>query len=335
MTDQAIINRRIYLLLDDHGGRSQTFKTQVGTENLLIQTAFEANELAGMRNDLEILDGAIIDFHLNTSTRPGYEYLRYPCTEPDCPDIAAGGGSVDHVERARREHDWHATAGIPQVNVTTGLGAMLYVKQHAPDTALYGFCELNANHSLMFQLAARVWLQASAINAQTSPSTIQHALMSDTPERFLPINQQLSRAEEGFTQLADSLNFLTLPAEAFDWLNGYRQCGYRGTLAEFTNVVKARFGGRGLESDVYVQIMCRWQAALHRILTAFDMDTGGWPDLRTAKSARHWNGHNPVLDFLKSHDYHTFFTAPDTRAALSYHRANQLRIAAEDPYGGY
>ena len=121
MTDHSTADRRIYLLLDDHGGRSRMFKYQVGTENLLIQTVFEANELADLRNDLEVLDGAIIDFHLNTSTGSDYEYLRYPCTEPDCPDIAADGGSADHLERARREHDWHITAGIPEVNVTTGL----------------------------------------------------------------------------------------------------------------------------------------------------------------------------------------------------------------------
>lgn len=327
--------RRIYLLLDDHGARNRQFEEQVSADNLFVEAAFEANQLAGMRRDLEVFDGAIVDFHLNTATGSSYEHLRYPCTEANCPDLASAGKSQADAERAHQEHSWHADAGIPEVDVTTGLGAMLYIKQHAPDVTLYGFCEFGANHSIMFQLAARVWLQSSAINAETPFPAIQHALLSENPEDFLPINRQLGRAEAGFSQLTDSLDFLTRDAEAFDWLNAYRMCGYRGTLAEFTNVVKTRFGGRGLESDVYVQIMCRWQAALHRIMTALDMDTSGWPDLRTAKSARHWNDRNPVLDFLKNHDYHTFFTAPDTRAALAYHRANQCRIADQDPYGGY
>lgn len=163
MTDTA--DRRVYLLLDDHGARIKLFQKQISTEQLVIETAVEAIELAEMRHDLEVLDGAIVDFHLNTSTRPDYEYLRYPCTEVDCPDIAAAGGSAAGVARAHEEHAWH-TADIPEVNVTTGLGAMLYLKQHAPDTALYGFCEQSAGHSLMFQLAAHVWLKASAINAE-------------------------------------------------------------------------------------------------------------------------------------------------------------------------
>lgn len=171
--------------------------------------------------------------------------------------------------------------------------------------------------------------------SETPPADIQRALLSDTPEDFLPINDQLARAAEGFTQLTDSLSFLTRRAEAFDWLNAYRMCGYRSTLAEFTNVLRSRFGDRGLEADVYVQIMCRWQAALYRIMTAFGGDISGWPDLRTAKSARHWNDHNPVLDFLKSQDYHTFFTAPDTRAALAYYRADQQRIADQNPLGDW
>lgn len=334
MTDQTA-DDRVYLLLDDHGARIRQFQEHISTEQLTIETASEANELAAMRQDLEVLDGAIVDFHLNTPTRADYPYLRYPCTEADCPDIAAAGGREADVARAHREHAWHATAGIPEVNVTTGIGAMLYIKQHAPDTALYGFCELSANHSLMFLLAARAWLQSSAINAETPAEAIQQALMSDAPEDFLPINRQLAQAEAGFTQLTDSLTFLTRSAEAFDWLNVYRQCGYRGSLAEFKNMLRERFDVRTLEADIYIEIMCKWQAALTRIMMAFGMDTSGWPDLRNVRSAKHWDQHNPVLDFLKSHDYHTFFTAPDTRAALAYHRANQLRIAAESPLGGY
>ena len=45
---------------------------------------------------------------------------------------------------------------------------MLYIKQHAADVALYGFCELSARHSLLFLCGAHMWLGASAINADSS-----------------------------------------------------------------------------------------------------------------------------------------------------------------------
>jgi hypothetical protein len=131
-----------------------------------------------------------------------------------CPDIGASGASEEDVARAHVEHAWHAAAGIPAVDVTTGLGAMLYVKQHARDVPLYGFCELSASNSLLLLLAARTWLGASAINAETRPDDLRRALLSDTPEDRLPINAQLAKAVGGFEQLTDSLAFLTRTAEA-------------------------------------------------------------------------------------------------------------------------
>lgn len=327
--------RRLYLLLDDHAARTNQFEEHVSTEHLIIRTADEARELAENKDDLEVLDGAIVDFHLNTSRRPDYAYLRYPCTLEDCPDLGAVGAAAEDVTRAHAEHAWHTTADIPSVDVITGLGAMLYIKQHAPDVPLYGFCELSAHHSLLFLMAARVWLGASAINAETPADEMRRALMSDYPEVSLPINAQLAKAAEGFEKLTDSLNFLTRPAEAIDWLNAYRQAGYRGTLAEFKSLLNKRFGVKTLESDIYVEIMCRWQGALFRIMEAFNLDTSDWPSLRNVQSARHWDARNPVLDFLKDYDFQTFFTAPDMRAALAYHRANQTRPADEDDLGGY
>ncbi|WP_370500194.1 hypothetical protein NWT09_31080 [Mycolicibacterium sp. jd] len=324
-----------YLLLDDHGARVRVFENQVSGRDVEVMTMPEAIELEEIKHDLEVLEGAIVDFHLNTPTRPGYTYLRYPCAEPDCPNLAEAGASPEDSARALKEHAWHVSAGIPSVDVTTGLGAMLYIKQHAPGTALYGFCELNAKHSLLFLLAARVWLGASAINAEYPPDQIRQALTSDSPEDHLPINKDLANAAPGFEQLTDSLKFLTRQPEAFDWLNVYRAAGYRSTRAEFKALLEKHYGIKTLESDLYIKIVCTWQAALHRMLTAFRQDTGGWPDLRNVDSAAHWNDNNPVLDFLKDRDYQTFFTAPDTRAALAYYRADMKRRSAEDPLGGY
>lgn len=328
-------SQRVYLLIDDHGARSRWFQTALGADDLNIQVAVEANELRELKDDLDTLDGAIVDFHLNTSMRADYPYLRYPCLLDNCPDVAAANYSGEDVEHAHREHAWHAEAGIPQVDVTTGLGAMLYIKQHAPNVPLYGWCELSANHSQMFLLAAWTWLGASAINAETSIADLRNALLSESPEKLLPINDQMAKAAVGFEKLTDSLSFLTGPAEAFDWLNIYRHCGYRNTTAEFKSLLQQRAGRRTLEGDIYVKILCRWQAALQRIATSFNVSTEGWPDIRTARDTGHWDNRNPVLDFLKSHDYQTFFTATDTRAALAYYRANQQRLSMEDELGGF
>lgn len=335
--------QQTYLLLDDHGGRAAQFKKRISNENLVVQILFEAVELRENKDDLTMLDGAIIDFHLETSQRPGYPYLRYPCAERHCPVLLSHEFTEAQIESARVEHDWHATAGIPQVDVTTGLGAMLYIKQHAPDVALFGFCELSAEHSFLFLNAAHLWLGASAINAEYGPDDIRKALTSSVPEDFLPINRQLMAAESAFSDLTDSLGFLNRSAEAFDWFDVYRSCGQQNTLAEFKRGLARRFGIRTLESDVYTRAMCRWQSALARMLLAFNMNVGDWPDLRPVRAklkeghsdARYWDAHNPVLDFLKLADYHTFFTAADTRAALAYHRANQQRRLAEDPFGGF
>ncbi len=335
--------QQTYLLLDDHGGRAAQFKKRIASADVIIQTFFEAVELRDNKDDLTMLDGAIIDFHLETPRRPGYPYLRYPCTEKDCPDLRSDEFTTSQIEAARAEHDWHVTAGIPQVDVTTGLGAMLYIKQHAPDVALFGFCELSAEHSFLFLNAAHLWLGASAINAEYGPEDIREALSSGAAEDFLPINRQLMAAEGAFKDLTDSLSFLNRPAEAFDWLDVYRSCGQQNTLAEFKRGLARRYGIKTLESDVYTRAMCHWQGALARMLMAFKKDVSDWPDLRSVKEkldgghsdARYWDAHNPVLDFLKLADYHTFFTAADMRAALAYYRAHQQRQRAEDPFGGF
>lgn len=324
-----------YLLLDDSGARAAQFQERISNEDLSVKIAFEARELRAIRHDLAILDGAIIDFHLETPRRPGYEHLRYPCTETDCPKLLRDEYPDLDMEAARLEHDWHATADIPEVDVTTGLGAMLYIKQHALDVPLFGYCELNATHSLLFLNAAHLWLGASAIDAGSAPDDIRDALTTGLPEDFLPINKQLAAAREPFKRLTNSLSNLTLPAEAFEWLDEYRFCGRKNTLADFERRLANRFGRKTLESNIYIQAVGTWQARLSEVLAAFNEDVTDWPDLREVNSARFWDESNPVLDFVQNRDYQTFFTAADMRAALAYYRANQRRRAAENPLGDF
>jgi hypothetical protein len=333
MTDPQ---KYLYLLVDDHAGRTQQFEQHVSSENLVVRSVAEAVELVDIKDDLEALDGAIVDFHLNTPKRADYTHLRYPCQAVDCPDLLVGAELTDEdVVFAHDEHAWQAALDIEPVDVTTGMGAMLYIKQHAPNVALYGFCELSADHSLPFLTAAHLWLGAGAINAEYPAADIRRALTSPNPEAYLPINAQLVAAAEGMRRLTDSLSFLTRPAEAFDWLSEYGYCGRRNTLSEFERRLSERFGVRTLESDIYIELMCRWQGALARILKAFNRDTSGWPDLKEVGSARHWAERNPVLEFVQQGDFRTFFTAPDVRAALAYYRAKEKRRAEEDQFGGY
>jgi len=324
---------RRYLLLDDMHTRTEQFRSHVSTGALRIKTASEAVELQGVKDQLVLLDGAIVDFHLSTPKRPGYTYLRYPCTEAECPNLTVDEtNSMDDRARAQGEHDWHAGAGIPAADVTTGLGAMCYIKQHAPDVALYGFCERSADHSLLFLLAAQMWLGAGAINAEDSPEEIRRALVSDEPETHLSIMRELRAAEPGFTNLTNSLDFLTDPVEAWDWLAEYRFCPRIGTRAELARWVSARFGRLTLEFDIYRRIMRRWQLAIRDISVAFNRDVSGWPNIDHVETSKHWDDNNPVLEFVQSGDWQTFFTQPDVRSALAYYRANEKRKPTVDVY---
>jgi hypothetical protein len=322
-----------YLLLDDLFSRNEQFKDHVSNDRLGIKTASEAVHLLAVKDQLVVLDGAIVDFHLSTPKRPGYTYLRYPCTDADCPNLEVNEWrSPAMLAEARIEHDWHAGAEIPTVDVTTGLGAMCYIKQHAPDVALYGFCERSADHSLLFLLAAQMWLGAGAINAEDSIDEIRRALMSDQPENHLQIMREMAAAADGFEKLTNSLDFRNAPDEAWDWLIEYRYCPRIGTRAELERRLKLRFGVRGVEFDTYRRFMRRWQMAVHDILAAFGRDVSGWPNIDHVGSSKHWDEHNPVLDFVQSGDWQTFFTQPDVRAALAYYRANELRKPEADVY---
>ena len=330
MTTPSLVR---FLLLDDLGSRNKQFKDHVSDATVRIRTAFEANELEGVKDQLGVLDGAIVDFHLSTPKKSGYPYLRYPCTAAECPSIVVSERyPADYVARAKAEHHWHATAGIPPVDVTTGLGAMCYIKQHAPEVPLFGFCELSAEHSLLFLLAAQTWLGAGAINAEDPPEVIRRALSSDEPERHLPIMKQLRAAESGFERLTNSLDFLTRDVEAWDWLGEFRFCPRVGTRAEFERRLFARFSVRGLEPKPYQRLMRRWQLTIAEILQAFNKDVNGWPDVTHVESAKHWDEHNPVLDFVQNGNWQTFFTEPDVRSALAYYRENEKRQPKADEY---
>lgn len=318
-----------YLLLDDLHSRNEQFSQQVPDKRLRVKTAHEAVQLQDVKDQLVVLDGAIVDFHLSTPKRPGYRYLRYPCTDADCPNLIVNERrSPEDVASARAEHDWHAGGDIPTVDVTTGLGAMCYIKQHAQDVVLYGFCERSADHSLLFLLAAQMWLGAGAINAEDSPDQIRRALMSEEPEIHLPIMREMASAADGFEKLTNSLDFLRRrrPVEAWDWLAEYRHCPRIGTRAELERRLKVRFDVNGVEFNTYCRFMRRWQMAVSDILVAFGRDVSGWPTVDHVESSKHWDDRNPVLDFVQSGDWQAFFTQPDVRAALAYHRANEKRM---------
>lgn len=336
MSEVANADDRLFLLVDDHGLRGRQFSSDVAVGNVHVEVVDEAVALEGMRTDLMLFDGVIVDFHLDTPTGPDYTRLRYPCQAEDCPELTVTENTTaEDIAYAHAEHAWHTTAGIQQVEVTTGLGVMLYIKQHAPDVELFGICGLSAKHSYLFLCAAHMWLGAGAINADYPSELIHRALASSDGENSLPIHGQLHAAAKGFEKLTNSLQYLNRPAEAIDWLGEYMKCGRTGTRAQLLNILQTRDGRVTLEGDIYQEIVCRWQGALARILTAFGEDVSGWPDLRDVKSARHWNNHNPVLDFLQNKNYQTFFTSADVRAALAYYRADQARRALEDPLGGY
>lgn len=328
---------RLFLLVDDHGLRGRQFTSEVAGGNVHVEVVDEAVALEDLRTDLMLFDGAIVDFHLDTPSGSGYTRLRYPCVAEDCPELSITDNmSAEDIAYLRQEHAWHTTADIRTVDVTTGLGAMLYIKQHAPNVELYGICALSAKHSILFLCAAHMWLGASAINADNPSDLIRRALASPDGEDPLPIHYQLLAAKEGFERLTNSLDFLARSAEAIDWLGEYMKCGQTGARAELLKILQSRYGSKfTLEGDIYVEMVCRWQGALARILTAFGEDVGGWPDLRNVTSARHWNKHNPVLEFLKNKNFQTFFTSADVRAALDYYRADQERRALEDPFGRY
>lgn len=59
-----------YLLLDDLHNRNEQFRTQVSTGELRIKTASEAIQLKDVKDQLVVLDGAIVNFHLSTRRDP-------------------------------------------------------------------------------------------------------------------------------------------------------------------------------------------------------------------------------------------------------------------------
>ncbi|CAM5562564.1 hypothetical protein [Streptomyces avidinii] len=288
-----------YLLVDDQGKRSRVFDRQVSIPGELAFTMVDDPELLLDLSpaDLAEFDGAIVDFHLNTSTAPDY----HPLTIDD-PRLFGG-----------------------PVEVRTGMGVMLHLKRHVPDMTLYGMTELTHAHAKLFLAAASVWLGAEPLNANEPPEILRRVLLTPDGERadLQASHRQMSASAEPFRRLMDAcLNRQSL-AETYDWLRCYRLCNGPRAHKQVAGVVRRLMGIRvGADPEkTFFPMMTRWQTHLAAFAQSWGEDTTDWPDLSAGVSAKTWADRNPVLDYVKPGAYDTFFNSPDVRAALTYHRS--------------
>jgi hypothetical protein len=127
-----------YLVIDDLGRNSRKFKESVSPPDGLEFVVIDDLE---MLRDIPVeqlaqFDGAIVDFHLNPSTRPGCRALFY-----EDPEL------------------------FPEpVEITTGMGVFLYLRKHAPGMIRYGLTESSHKHAPFFLCAAFEWCGAEPLN---------------------------------------------------------------------------------------------------------------------------------------------------------------------------
>ncbi|WTW93589.1 hypothetical protein OG216_09475 [Streptomycetaceae bacterium NBC_01309] len=297
---------REYLLLDDQGSRSRVFDRHIGIKGELEFTTLDDPELLRdySRDELEEFDGAIVDFHLNTPTHSRYQPLTVP-------DPAAGPGP-----------GW--APGSETVEVRTGLGVMLYLRRHAPGMTLFGMTELSAGHAEFFLCAANVWLGAAPLNAGEEPEILRRVLrVGDDGEHLQASHRRMRDAADPFRQLMDSCHGRRMvPSEAYDWLRCFRVCNGPRAHRQLEDEIKRILGTRrraDAEKTVY-PLLIRWQTSLEAFIRAWGRDTSDWPDVSGGVKAHTWRERNPVLEYIKSGAYETFFNSPDVRAALAYHR---------------
>lgn len=288
-----------YLLIDDQGKRSRVFNEQVSIPGELAFTMVDDPELLMdlSTQELEEFDGAIVDFHLNTSSGPGYRPLTV--NDPALYD--------------------------EPVEVRTGMGVMLYLKQHAPLMPVYGMTELTHGHAQLFLAAASVWLGAEPLNVGEPPEILRRVLLDAEGERahLQASHRQMRDSAEPFRRLMDSCLSRRHLTETYDWLRCYRVCN--GPRAH-TQVERAITRLLGLRVPVAVDktffpMMTQWQSDLEAFVRAWGGDTSAWPDLSAGVSAKTWAARNPVLDYVKPGAYDTFFNSRDVRAALTYYRS--------------
>jgi hypothetical protein len=288
---------REYLLVDDQIARSRVFAEQVSIPGRL---AFRVvDDPAMLRNsvaELEAFDGAIVDFHLNTSSSARYEPLYY-----DDPMLFS-----DPVE------------------IRTGMGVMLFLRKHAPSLHCYGMTELTHGHAPLFLSAAWSWLGADPLNVDEPPETLREVLLAPDGERaqLQASYARMQAAIEPFAELMDSCLNRT-PPEAYDWLRCYRSCSGPRPHTQLASELQRTIGVR-VRMDpykTYLPVMRSWQRALAAFVTAWGGDAGDWPEVDDKDALRTWKDRNPVLDYVRNGAYETFFNAADVRAALTFHRA--------------
>ncbi|GAQ59882.1 hypothetical protein [Streptomyces scabiei] len=297
-----------YLLIDDQGKRSRVFAEQVSLPGRL---EFEIMDDPELLRDLDLedlaeFDGAIVDFHLNTPSGPGYRPLTV-------------------VDPVRFDGP---------VEVRTGMGAMLYLRQHVPDMSLYGMTELTHGHAQLFLAAAAVWLAADPLNVNEPPEILRRVLLAPDGEqaRLQASHRQMSDSTGPFRRLMDSCLKRKHLTETYDWLRCYRMCNGPRAHRQVAGSVKRLLGLRiAVDAErTFFPMMTQWQTDLEAFVRAWGEDTTHWPDVTTGVSAKTWAERNPVLDYVKSGAYETFFNSPDVRAALTFHRVNEAQEKLKD-----
>ncbi|MEW1645436.1 hypothetical protein [Streptomyces sp. NPDC091219] len=287
-----------YLLVDDQGKRSRVFDKQVSVPGeLVFKMVDDPEQLLDLSpEELAEFDGAIVDFHLNTSSSSGYRPLTI--TDPALYD--------------------------EPVEVRTGMGVMLYLKQHAPLMNVYGMTELPHGHAQLFLAAASVWLGAEPLNVDEPPEILRRVLLDrDGEQAHLQASHRKMRdSAEPFRRLMDSCLSRRHLTEAYDWLRCYRECNGPRAHTQVAGAV-CRLLGLRIRVDnekTFFPMMTQWQNDLEGFVRAWGNDTSDWPDLSSGVSAKTWAERNPVLEYVKPGAYDTFFNSRDVRAALTYYR---------------
>jgi hypothetical protein len=292
-----------YLLVDDQGKRSRVFDRQVSIPGELAFTMVDDPELLLdlTPEELAEFDGAIVDFHLNTSPGPDYRPL-----------------TIDDP----------ALFGEP-VEVRTGMGVMLYLLRHVPGMTLYGMTELTHAHAKLFLAAASVWLGAVPLNVGEPPEILRRVLLAPDGEQadLQASHRQMRDSAEPFRRLMDSCLNRRYLKETYDWLRCFRLCNGPRAHKQVASAVDRLLGVRvgGDPDKTFFPMMTRWQTDLEDFARAWGEDTSDWPDVSAGVSAKTWAERNPVLDYVRPGAYDTFFNSRDVRAALTYHRSREER----------
>jgi len=285
-----------YLLIDDLGRNGRKFEKNVsppgGLEFAIIDDLEMLHGLSPER--LAEFDGAIVDFHL--SPRPGCRALFY-----EDPELFA-----------------------EPIQITTGMGVFLYLRKHAPGMICYGLTESSNRHAPFFLSAAFEWCGAEPLNVAESSQVLRDVLLDPDGEKvdLQSWHPRMMAAIEPFKQLMDSALDRKKITETYDWLRCYRECGKPRPHVQLKSEVKRILGlEHGVERDgTYTELMREWQTALAAIVTAWDGDVSGWPDITGKVTHATWEDNNPVLDYVRESSLSAFFTAADVRAALTCYR---------------